>query len=224
MTHAAPTTGTRVWMTLAVLCALSLLVLWWVASANRERIARNERAWFAAQISTLVPATLHDNDLLSDRTQVIAPASLGERAPLTVYRARRAGTPTAVVITAVAPDGYNGPIRLLIGIDYAGVVLGVHILEHHETPGMGDVFARELSAQPGLRWLDAFVGRSLGNPDTRGWNVRKDGGEFAQFASATITPRAIIHAVQKALDYYQRNRDALFKAPADTRGITEATP
>lgn len=193
---------------LLLVAVVAYLALQVVARLTAARIAHNERAWFEAQIDVLVPSALHDNDLLTDRIDVVAPELLGTRRPVAVYRARLHGTPTAVVINSIAPDGYGGPIELLIAVDYRGVVLGVHVLAHHETPGIGNAF--EL---PGATWLAAFRGRSLRNPDTPGWNIRKDGGAFEAFTSATITPRAIVKAVQHTLDYYQQHRDELFAAP-----------
>ncbi|MGD9842867.1 MAG: electron transport complex subunit RsxG [Steroidobacteraceae bacterium] len=190
---------------------ICLVVLSLAMQFTQARIARNERAWLEAQINVLVPAELHDNDLLSDRTLVLAPDELGTRNPLAIYRARLRGLPTAAIINSTAADGYNGPIELLVAVDYEGNLLGVRVLSHHETPNMGDAFA-----QPGDTWLDKFKGRSLTNLGARGWNVAKDGGEFEQFTSATITPRAIIHAVQRTLDYYQRNRTQLFQAASES--------
>lgn len=192
-------------VTLAVL-ALMLSAVLVLHALTERRIARNERGWLEAQINFIVPANLHDNDPLEDQVSVQAPDALGSKDALPVYRARLHGHPSAIVITSIAPDGYGGPIELLVGIDYAGTVLGVRVLSHHETPGMGNDF--EL---PGIHWLESFIGRSSINPDSHGWNVRKDGGEFAQFTSATITPRAIVHAVARTLDYYDHHRDELFR-------------
>jgi electron transport complex protein RnfG len=199
-------------LALAVFVLLCLGVLSLIAHFTAARIARNEHAWFAAQINALIPATLHDNNLLTDKTWVSAPEALGTRKAVAVYRARLHGTPTALIINSVAPDGYGGPIELLVAVNYAGEVLGVHVVAHHETPGMGDEFAL-----PGSHWLDAFRGHSVSNPELRGWNVRKDGGEFEQFASATISPRAIIQAVHRTLDYYQQHRQQLFDQASSSR-------
>lgn len=212
----APNSPTPSWrqrfgkqLLVALACVvLCFIVLSIAAQLTAQRIARNERAWFEAQINALVPANLHDNDLLIDKADVLAPEALGSRMPVSIYRARLKGLPTAVIINSVAPDGYGGPIELLVAINYAGEVLGVHVLAHHETPGMGDAFA-----QLGSTWLAAFRGRSLSNPEPRRWNVRKDGGDFEQFTSATISPRAIVHAVQRTLDYYQSHRSELFNLP-----------
>jgi H+/Na+-translocating ferredoxin:NAD+ oxidoreductase subunit G len=198
-------------LTLAVVIPACLAILGFAAQLTAKRIARNEHAWLEAQINALVPVELHDNDLLTDRIQVTAPEALGTRNPVTVYRARLNGTPTAAIINSVAPDGYGGPIELLVAVSYEGTVLEVRVLAHHETPGMGDVFA-----QPGSNWLAAFTGRSLTNPEMRGWNVRKDGGQFEQFTSATISPRAIIKAVQRTLDYHDTHRSAIYRQPSES--------
>jgi electron transport complex protein RnfG len=191
----------------ACVAVLAVMAIYFTQSMTAARIERNEHLWLDAQINALIPTASHDNDLLADRTTLSAPESLGTDSPATIYRARRLGLPVAVVINSAAPDGYGGPIELLVAINYEGDVLGVRILEHHETPHIGDAFE-----QPGSHWLSDFKGRSAHNPDTAGWNVRKDGGEFEQFTSATITPRAIIKAVQRTLDFYTRHRDEIFAA------------
>ena len=193
-------------LALAIFILLCLGVLSLFAHFTATRIARNEQAWFAAQINALIPAAFHDNDLLADKIWVQAPDALGTRKAVAVYRARLQGKPTALIVNSVAPDGYGGPIELLVAMTNAGEVLGVHVVAHHETPGMGDEFSL-----PGSHWLDAFRGHSVSNPELRGWNVRKDGGEFEQFTSATISPRAIIQAVHRTLDYYQQHREQLFQ-------------
>ncbi len=192
-----------------IVCAalLAIVAIGLIRSLTAARIEHNEQAWLEAQIDALVPAAAHDNDLLADRIALTAPESLGTDNPVNIYRARRNGLPVAVVINCVAPDGYGGPIELLVAITYDGEVSGVRILAHHETPGIGNAF--EL---PGSHWLDSFKGRSLHKPETAGWNVRKDGGDFEQFTSATITPRAIIKAVQRTLDFYQHHREQVFAA------------
>lgn len=186
-----------------VICAGIAIYATWLT--NALRIEHNEHAWLEAQINMLVPAASHDNNLLDDDITINAPEYLGDNNPATVYRARRNGLPVAAVIHCIAPDGYGGPIELLVAVTYDGTILGVHILSHHETPGIGNAFEF-----PGSHWLDDFRGHSLHNPDTAGWNVRKDGGVFEQFTSATITPRAIIQGVQHTLDFYQHYRDRIF--------------
>ena len=176
-----------------------------IASGTAERIAENERLATLRNIHELIDEHTYDNDIFNDVTHVTDAQLLGSTDSLPVYRARREGAPIALIMTAVAPDGYNGRIKLLIGIDYHATVKGVRVLNHHETPGLGDGIEVEKSD-----WIRRFVGKSLSDPVKAKWAVRKDGGTFDQFTGATITPRAVVKAVRHALEYYLQHRDQLF--------------
>lgn len=188
------------------LAAVALLA--GVRSLTQPRIAERERDAQLAALSVVMPADRYDNDPLADRIDVIAPAWLGSEDALPAWRARRDGAPSGLILTAVAPDGYAGPIRLLIGVDAEGIVTGVRVTAHQETPGLGDPIEARRSD-----WIESFRDRSLGDPRLRDWRVAKDGGAFDQFAGATITPRAVVAAVRRALQYVERHGDALYDAP-----------
>jgi Na+-translocating ferredoxin:NAD+ oxidoreductase subunit G len=196
-------------LTLAVLAAVLTALLALVASFTRERIADNEQAWIKQRLDALVAPDSHDNDLLADSIAVAAPDLLGSAQPVRIYRARRGGAPVAAVIRPIAPDGYRGPIELLVAIGRDGRLIGVQVIRHEETPGLGDAFESR-----DVHWLDRFRGRSLIDPPTQRWTVRRDGGDFDAFTGATITPRAIVKAVRNALEYYQRNAQRIFAQPA----------
>ena len=196
-------------LTLAVLAAVLTALLGLVAGLTRERIAANEQAWIKQRLDALVAPDSHDNDLLADSITVTAPDLLGSTQPVRIYRARRGGAPVAAVIRPIAPDGYRGPIELLVAIGHEGRVIGVQVIRHEETPGLGDAFESR-----DVHWLDRFRGRSLMDPPTQRWTVRRDGGDFDAFTGATITPRAIVKAVRNALEYYQRNSQRIFDQPA----------
>ena len=180
-----------------------------VASLARVRIAANQRAWFVAHLDALIPASMHDNDLYADSIFVTAPDLLGSDAPTPIYRARRGNEAVGAILTVIAPDGYGGPIELLVAVDYQGTVLGVDILHHTETQGIGDGFAPHRS-----NWLHDLMGRGLKNPKPKQWTIRKDGGEFDQFTGASVTPRAILKAVRRALEYYDTHRESIFARAA----------
>lgn len=182
-------------------------VLTLVAGATRDRIDRNEQAWIQQRLDALVPAQLHDNDLLTDRIEVTAPDILGIAQPISIYRARMGTQPVAAILRTVAPDGYQGPIELLVAIAHEGSLIGVAVIRHRETPGLGDAFENR-----NADWLDGFRGRSLLDPPQQRWSVHKDGGDFDAFTGATITPRAIVKATRRALEYYQANREWIFTA------------
>jgi Na+-translocating ferredoxin:NAD+ oxidoreductase subunit G len=182
------------------------VVLVVVANETRPRIERNEQAWLKQQLDALVPPQTYDNDLLTDTIAVRAPELLGTTQPVMIYRARRAGAPVAAVLRSIAPEGYRGPIELLVAIGYDARLIGVQVLRHNETPGLGDAFETR-----DVDWLKQFPGRSLSNPPAQRWTVRRDGGDFDAFTGATITPRAIVRGVRDTLEYYARNRDRIFE-------------
>jgi len=197
-------------LTLAIVAAVLTAMLAGVASLTRERIASNEQAWIKQRLDALVAPDSHDNDLLADSIAVTAPDLLGSAQPVRIYRARRGGVPVAAVIRPIAPDGYRGPIELLVAIGQDGSLIGVQVIRHEETPGLGDAFESR-----DVHWLDRFRGRSLTDPPPQRWTVRRDGGDFDAFTGATITPRAIVKAVRNALEYYQRNSQRIFDRPAE---------
>jgi electron transport complex protein RnfG len=209
---ASSPTARRTIMRVLALAGIAIaiaLVLATVNSLTHDRIRHNQHAWLLQRLDALVPPAMHDNDLLDDAVRVTAPDLLGTGEEVSVYRARRAGQPVAVIVQTVAPNGYRGPIDLLVAIAADGSLLGVQVIQHHETPGLGDAFEHDRGA-----WLNKFRGKSLEHPPQQRWTVRKDGGEFDAFTGATITPRAIVRSVRYALEYYRANRRQLFDAPA----------
>jgi electron transport complex protein RnfG len=173
--------------------------------STREQISANERATLLRKLHRLIPPEQYDNILLEDSVPVMNEALLGTDRPVMVYRARKAGRPVALVIAVVAPDGYSGSIRLLVGINVDSTLSGVRVVAHRETPGLGDAIDEARSD-----WIHIFDGKSLDNPAPEQWRVRKDGGSFDQLTGATITPRAVVKAVRQALLYYRQHQEELF--------------
>lgn len=183
-----------------------------VQDATEARIEENRMAVNRSRIAELTGDLDYVNDPVHDTTSLSHELLRGENLP--AWFARDAdGEVTGVVLSAVAPDGYSGDIHLLIGIDRTGELLGVRVSAHRETPGLGDAIEAERSD-----WVHAFAGRSLDNPPPEAWTVRKDGGEFDQFTGATITPRAVVHAVRRALEYFAAHRDELLATPPEATG------
>ena len=178
-------------------------------AGTADRIREQEQATLIGRLNEIVPEARYDNALLKDTTQVQAREVFGTDEAMTVYRARRGDKPVALLLTTVAPNGYSGAIRLLVGVNADGRLAGVRVVQHRETPGLGDKIELSRSA-----WIRVFTGLSLDNPPAAAWKVRKDGGQFDQFAGATITPRAVVAAVRRTLDYAVTNMDALFAAAA----------
>lgn len=193
-----------------ILCAFGIAgtaLVSFTHERTKERILENERQALLTQLEALVPAATVDNDMISDQAIVIGPELLG--APETrVYRGRSQGQPVAAVFTTVAPNGYSGPVKLLVAVRQDGSLGGVRVVSHRETPGLGDKIELDKSD-----WVLSFEGKSLDNPLEDRWKVRKDGGDFDQFTGATITPRIVVRAVKNTLLYYRKAGNKIFDLP-----------
>ena len=174
-----------------------------------DRIAENERAALLRSLNALVPADSIDNDIVTDNKILDAPERLGGDR-IRVYFGRKQGRPVAAVFGSIVPDGYSGPMKLLVAVRTDGTLGGVRVVSHKETPGLGDKIELRKSD-----WILGFDNRSLNNPVMAGWGVRRDGGVFDQFTGATVTPRSIVKAVKNTLLYFRERGERLFEPPAD---------
>lgn len=173
--------------------------------ATRERIAESEKQAELALIGQILPHDSYDNDILREARELPPAIELGNRDTTPLYLATQGGQPVAAVFEAIAPDGYAGKIKLLIVLKVSGEISGVRVLSHRETPGLGDYVEIARDA-----WITRFNGLSLAKLMPDDWKVKKDGGKFAHRSGATITPRAIVKAVHKALLYAQANPARFF--------------
>lgn len=161
-------------------------------------------------INEILPSELYNNALLDDVLLLPATPALGLDAESKAYRARKDGKPVAAVLEAVAPDGYAGKIRLILAFGADERLIGVRVTQHKETPGLGDYVDPKKDKDKTHPWIMQFNGRELRSEQEKDWRVKKDGGSFDYHAGATITPRAVVKAVAKAMKYARDNREALF--------------
>lgn len=191
---------------LAMFALLGAILLGVTYTLTYKRIQQNEIEAVQRNLQAVLADDRYDNAPYADRTRVEPSELLGSDEPVTVYRARLNGKPAAAVFRSVAPNGYNGAIKLLVGVYANGDVSGVRVVAHKETPGLGDGIDERKSD-----WIFSFTGTSLDSLGDKGWAVKKDGGQFDQFTGATITPRAIVQAVRNTLQYYQENEKRIFE-------------
>ncbi len=157
--------------------------------AIAERLAED----LQRNLAQVIPGDQHNNHLLDDQMTV----ELSGHSYL-LYLGKNDGQLSAAAFSITATDGYGGPMEILLGIDIKGRLLGVRVLSHTETPGLGDKIEMSKSS-----WIESFNGLGLDNLSESDWAVKKDGGQFDAFSGATITPRAVVNAVHRALKNFQ---------------------
>ena len=183
---------------LGAVALLASAALAWASEATRSAIVAAEAKDLRDSLAEVLPAGFADNDLLNDKIEL-------ERngVPVTIYRARMAGKVKGVVFR-VAERGYAADIQILMAVDAQGGNLGVRVIKHSETPGLGDKIEASKDG-----WVKGFAGKSLADPAPEKWAVKKDGGVFDQFAGATITPRAVVKAVKGGMEFYALHRQEI---------------
>jgi electron transport complex protein RnfG len=190
---------------LSLFAFIGTAVLSFTHETTKDRIARNERDELLRSLHNIIKPDMHDNDIFNETIQVRDSELLGTDEPVKVYIARKDSKPVAAVFASIAPNGYNGRIKLLVGVNLDAKLTGVRVISHMETPGLGDAIEEQRSD-----WILGFTGKSLQNPTENQWKVKKDGGYFDQFTGATITPRAIVKAVYNTLLYFRAHKQTLF--------------
>ncbi|WP_299013635.1 electron transport complex subunit RsxG [uncultured Photobacterium sp.] len=180
---------------------------------TEDRIQEQQQKELLKVLNQVIPADSHDNEIYKSCTLVTSEQYLGTPEAMPAYLAEKEGKVSGVAIEAIAPDGYNGAIKLIVGLNTDGVVTGVRILNHNETPGLGDKIDTRITD-----WIYSFTGKKLNDEKDTSWAVRKDGGDFDQFTGATITPRAVVGAVKNVSLYYQRHQQKLFNQPLNCQG------
>ncbi|MGB1158860.1 MAG: electron transport complex subunit RsxG [Porticoccaceae bacterium] len=210
---------------LAAFAAITALVLASTHHYTKDRIADAERIAAQRALLEIVPLDRHNNDLLMDVQPIPQQywSLLGLSDGGDIHIARYNNRPVAAVIPSVTPKGYSGDIAMIVGINFDGTLAGVRVIEHRETPGLGDKVDLNKSD-----WILGFNGKSLSNPQRAAWDVKKNNGDFDQFTGATITPRAVIHQIAQTLGYFELDRArllaALNTATADGENLQREIP
>lgn len=195
---------------LALFALVTTLLITSTYLLTRDTIAQERRQAEQRALLEVIPRERHDNSMLDDTLPLPADTpGLGLREDRQLYIARLEGKAVAVIVPVLVRDGYSGDIELIVGVNDDGSIAGVRVLNHRETPGLGDKIDLKKSD-----WILGFSGRSLDNPPPQRWGVKKEGGVFDQFTGATITPRAVVAGVQRALLFVESRRAMLFDTPA----------
>ncbi len=189
-------------------------------SATESRLQASAQIQKLRMISEVLPAATYDNDLLQDSITLPATAALSTDSDTTIYRARKGGAPSALVLESVAPDGYSGRINLILAIGVDGRLIGLRVTQHRETPGLGDYIDPKKDRNKTRPWITQFNGQGFAQISPERWRVKKDGGVIDQMAGATISARAVTNASRRALEWATIQRTALFAQGAGTRYVS----
>ncbi|MBN2173384.1 MAG: RnfABCDGE type electron transport complex subunit G [Bacteroidales bacterium] len=171
-------------LTLFVVTAVGALALGGVYNLTKEPIAIAKKMKVEKAIGEVLPSfdSLVENKVLPE----------GGKDSLTFYEAFNKGDTVGTAIRTYTDIGFSGRFWIMVGITNGSVISGTSVLEHKETPGLGDKMNKSKS-----NWSQQFDGKDLANFKLK---VKKDGGEVDAITAATISSRAFCDAVQRGYD------------------------
>jgi electron transport complex protein RnfG len=198
-------------LALAVFAVITTGLISLTYFGTRDQIALQQQQKLLSILNAVIDEGSYDNSIQLDCALVTSVEMLGSDQPQHIYRATKQGRPVAAAVETTAPDGYSGKIQLVVGVTSSKLdsakVTGVRILDHKETPGLGDKIDLRIND-----WVLDFDNQVYTAEMASNWAVKKDGGQFDQFTGATITPRAVVNAVRASVEYYLANKTTIFSA------------
>ncbi len=196
----------RLCFVLTLITAVSAGVLAYVNEITAEPIAKALLEEKMIAVRSVLPP--YDNEPDKDMITI----GLADGDSLEIFRGQKDGVVTGAAFAITSPDGYSGDIEFMIGVDGEGVMHGLMVLNHLETPGLGAKIQSE-------DFRGQYKGKSLENPEL--WEVTKDGGTFIPITGATISSRAITRSAAVGLRLFREHKAEIFGEAADT-GSAEA--
>jgi len=201
--HLPPSRQGALLLGMAVLCASVLLSI--VDALTEHRIANAKTQLQLDSLAAVLPPGPFDDNPVDSLTQHTV-HSLGGTESLDIYTAYTSGQPAAAVLELLAPDGYSGNIRLLLGLRPDGTIVAARVIDHRETPGLGDAIDTQRSD-----WIRQFTGKSLDTENTKLWQLGQSNTQIDAITGATITSRAVLQAIHRALQWFELHRMELFR-------------
>jgi len=181
---------------LAIFSTVIIGLVSFVFTQTKNKIQENEHQALLQSLQSVLSTDRYDNEISENSIQLD---------DITFYRAYKANKPSAVIIKSTSHQGYSGDIQLLTALDINGSIIAVRILNHQETPGLGDKIELRKS-----NWLLNFSHKTLKDMQSSTWAVKRDQGHFDQFTGATITPRAVVNEIRKVGLFFQNNKTQIF--------------
>ncbi len=178
-------------LALVIISLVSSTTLGFVYEFTKEPIRLVEINKTNAAIQAVVP--IFDNQPATEMFKVAY-----EKDSLKFYPALKEGVLVGTAVESFTQKGFSGLIKLMIGFAPDGTIIDISVLQHQETPGLGDKIENSKSG-----FSAQFQGK---NPESFKLIVKKDRGDVDAITASTISSRAYCDAVQRAYNAYMSSR------------------
>ncbi|HNQ69208.1 MAG TPA: RnfABCDGE type electron transport complex subunit G [Bacteroidales bacterium] len=178
-------------LTLFVITAIAAAGLASVYNVTKDPIQKAKDEKLKTAINVVVPG--------ADKAQIEEkeiPAADGS-GNLVFYYVKNGDDLIGTAVKTFSNNGFGGVITVMVGFDKEGKIIDSNVLEHKETPGLGDKSGKSVSS-----WNEQFKGMDISSMKNSELKVKKDGGQVDAITAATITSRAYCDAIQRAFNTY----------------------
>jgi len=183
-----------------LMLVFTAISIFFVSGTNQntiDKIQSNEKEYLLSQLNQLAPN--YENDILGDAyTKNVNLYGVDQN--LTIYPAKKGNEINAFIIDHFYPKGYSGKIRLISAISSDKKFIGMRVISHKETPGLGDGIDVRKS-----NWIQQFNNLPINQFDFNQWKLKEDGGQFDSMTGATITSEALVNASSELISLFENN-------------------
>ncbi|HQP03726.1 MAG: RnfABCDGE type electron transport complex subunit G [Bacteroidales bacterium] len=178
-------------LTLSLIASVAAVALGFVYKYTVDPIAQVKKEELKKSINLVVPG--------ADKGKIVEVAVKPDDGvdSLYFYEVNIGDKRIATAVKSYTDNGFSGRFTIMVGFDTAGNIIDNNVLEHKETPGLGDKTSKSKST-----WNEQFKGK---NPGVFKLKVKKDGGDVDAITAATISSRAYCDALQRAFNAYQKH-------------------
>lgn len=175
----------------------SLLIVVFIENITKSQIISLKEKEKDIFIKQVLPNNIYKN--FSKKFFLIKNNLLGDQKKHNLWLLFRGEKAKAAIVESTAPDGYSGSISILVAAYFDGKIIGVRVLSHKETPGIGDKIEISIS-----NWITKFQNMKVVNLKDKKFLLKKYGGQIEQFTGATITPQSVSNAIKRTVIFIKK--------------------
>ncbi|QIQ41168.1 MAG: electron transport complex subunit RsxG [Buchnera aphidicola (Aphis urticata)] len=178
----------------SVLCLCMVIYINYITKNQIKNQKEQEKRIFIQQV---IPYNIYSS--YKAKKYLVNNALLGDLKKHNLWLLLKNKIAKIAIVESIAPDGYSGSIYILVAAYLNGKIIGVRVLSHKETPGIGDKIDISIS-----NWITKFKNLSVSNEQDNRVLLKKYGGQIDQFTGATITPQAVTNAVKRTVIFIKK--------------------
>ncbi|AHG61976.1 electron transport complex subunit RsxG [Buchnera aphidicola] len=177
---------------ISLFSTISVATTVFINTITKNKIIYQKEQEKSVLLKQVMPLKIYNQ--FTKKLYTIKNQSLGDNKKRNLWLLFKNNQAQAAIVETTAPDGYAGSINMLVAAYFDGKIIGVRVLSHKETPGIGDKIELSIS-----NWIKKFTDMYVFSLEDKNFSLKKYGGKIEQFTGATITPQSVTNAVKRTV-------------------------